>query len=133
MKKIRHIIKHFLIFLIIVSVAILPFIKNSKAESTVSVFGYVEDTGVGCEGVKVTISGTSNSATTNANGYYQINNVPVGNQVITFDYSDLGVDYSSAEIEQVNFELFTKNMNEYQDPITLSAEYQLYYELLISN
>ena len=34
-------------------------------------------------------------------------------------------------IRENNPELFTKNMNEYQDPITLSAEYQLYYKLLI--
>lgn len=106
MKKIKF-IGIFLILLLHIATIKL----NATENNNISLFGYVTDNeGNSKAGVKVEVEGTSYSAITNSNGYYQIDNILPGNYSLKYDFTNLEDTYCIENASLNQFDKYTDKL-----------------------
>ena len=107
MKKVKYCI----IMIILLFIPIITFrTVNAQTGDSINLFGYVTDAnGNGVDGVEVKLEGTANSAITNENGFYYMNNVQPGSYSLIYDYTNVE-DCDNANITIKKFDKYTDKL-----------------------
>lgn len=107
----NNILYKFLVISVFFIFIILSGIQKVYANSSFAIWGYIKDNeGNAKEGITISVVGTSYTATTDSEGYYEIKGLGQGNYTLEYDYENSGNIYNTESAQMYQLDKYTDKL-----------------------